>query len=101
MQSNAASAKESAAAELTAQAETLKDAVSDVLRLLDGQKARQGPNDRFFPRLILVTAFLGCAVTGSAAAGASAASASPTNGTAQASTSPGPDRALDQALALQ
>jgi methyl-accepting chemotaxis protein len=43
-QSNAASAEESAAAaeELTAQAETLKDAVSDLLRLVDGQKAHQG-----------------------------------------------------------
>jgi methyl-accepting chemotaxis protein len=43
-QSNAASAEESAAAaaELTAQAELLKDAVSDLLRLVDGQKAHQG-----------------------------------------------------------
>ena len=38
-QSNAANAEESAAAaeELTAQAEALKDAVSDLLRLVDGQ----------------------------------------------------------------
>jgi hypothetical protein len=50
---------------------------------------------------MLVTALLGSAVTASAAADASAASASPTNGAAQASTSPGSDRALDQASVLQ
>jgi len=43
-QSNAANAEESAAAaeELTAQAETLKDAVSDLLRLVDGQGRQAG-----------------------------------------------------------
>ena len=43
-QSNAANAEESAAAaeELTAQAEALKDAVSDLLRLVDGQGRQAG-----------------------------------------------------------
>jgi hypothetical protein len=43
-QSNAANAEESAAAaeELTAQAEALKEAVSDLLRLVDGQGRQTG-----------------------------------------------------------
>jgi methyl-accepting chemotaxis protein len=43
-QSNAASAEESASAaeEMTAQAEALKEAVSELLRLVDGQKGYQG-----------------------------------------------------------
>jgi len=47
-QSNAASAEESASAaeELTAQAEALKEAVAELLRLVDGQKGNQGPTMR-------------------------------------------------------
>lgn len=45
-QSNAASAEESASAaeEMTAQAESLKEAVSELLRLVDGQKTYTGPS---------------------------------------------------------
>ena len=47
-QSNAASAEESASAaeEMTAQAEALKDAVAELLRLVDGQKSYQAPTPK-------------------------------------------------------